>query len=392
MPSPALTTEFLEKVQGVDLAALFAASIRKLAAKDLPDAEVRKLCAKDMRERLIAKADMTERALSLVNFEIFVNEAVEALRPLRVSITTRGGKIARLALPADIPGVAEKIAASWQDAAKITRMMTKVAAEGKRQDIDTEHGNIACERVKAGKSGPEWEKPKGILHKMFTYARNTTFAVVALAGLVSGMYSVQLSLAPNEANRATLSELEEGFGVEARKSLGTQRWREGVENAMNDTEFDALIKEDFLLSRLMSGLDELPNAVEKCHFVNRFWNSLRGAHDIDQYGEDEYWAKPSEMWKNFGGDCEDYVLAKYVTLRKAGFDKEDLHILCTESRDGVGHALLAVKTESGYKVLDNLSKDMLTLEEAASRYKLRDSLNEQGSTAYKIKHTASMRM
>jgi predicted transglutaminase-like cysteine proteinase len=52
--------------------------------------------------------------------------------------------------------------------------------------------------------------------------------------------------------------------------------------------------------------------------TNRFLNDWRYKPDDQNYGQRDYWATPLEFLRR-SGDCEDYAIAKYVTLRELGF-------------------------------------------------------------------------
>lgn len=58
------------------------------------------------------------------------------------------------------------------------------------------------------------------------------------------------------------------------------------------------------------------------------------------------------------GDCEDYVLAKRAELIKAGLPAGALRIATARTRQGVGHAVLVVRTSQGDFVLDNLTSQV----------------------------------
>ncbi|WP_095152950.1 cysteine protease LapG [Pseudomonas sp. Irchel s3b5] len=61
--------------------------------------------------------------------------------------------------------------------------------------------------------------------------------------------------------------------------------------------------------------------------VNRFFNKqVRYVEDIDLWHEVDYWETPIEaLWKG-AGDCEDYAIAKYFSLRHLGVPSEKLRI------------------------------------------------------------------
>lgn len=62
--------------------------------------------------------------------------------------------------------------------------------------------------------------------------------------------------------------------------------------------------------------------------VNQFFNSrIRFVDDMTVLGQEDYWATPVEALRKKGaGDCEDYALAKYFTLRELGVPASQLRI------------------------------------------------------------------
>lgn len=69
-------------------------------------------------------------------------------------------------------------------------------------------------------------------------------------------------------------------------------------------------------------LDE-PSRLE---LVNRFFNGIPHMDDQLQWGVPDYWETPLELLAMNGGDCEDYALAKYFTLKSAGVPEERLRV------------------------------------------------------------------
>ena len=57
--------------------------------------------------------------------------------------------------------------------------------------------------------------------------------------------------------------------------------------------------------------------IDQLHAINRFLNDWRYKPDDQNYGQRDYWATPLEFLRR-SGDCEDYAIAKYVTLRELG--------------------------------------------------------------------------
>ena len=70
-----------------------------------------------------------------------------------------------------------------------------------------------------------------------------------------------------------------------------------------------------------------PAQVERqLQLVNSFFNRVRFINDIKHWGQEDYWATPVELLATNGGDCEDFSIAKYLTLRSMGVPDEQLRI------------------------------------------------------------------
>lgn len=99
--------------------------------------------------------------------------------------------------------------------------------------------------------------------------------------------------------------------------------------------------------------------------VNRFLNDWQYKTDAVNYGARDYWATPLEFLRH-SGDCEDYAIAKYVTLRQLGFAAEQLRLVVVHDtvRD-LAHAVLAVYLNDQVYILDNLSRAVLPQQQVA---------------------------
>lgn len=64
--------------------------------------------------------------------------------------------------------------------------------------------------------------------------------------------------------------------------------------------------------------DESRNDEEKLKKVNDFFNSVDYVSDELHWRKKDYWATPLEFLASNGGDCEDFSLAKYFTLKLLG--------------------------------------------------------------------------
>jgi predicted transglutaminase-like cysteine proteinase len=93
--------------------------------------------------------------------------------------------------------------------------------------------------------------------------------------------------------------------------------------------------------------------------INRFVNGWEYRTDADNYGRSDYWATPFEFFRR-SGDCEDYAIAKYRSLRLLGLPADQLRMVVVQDviRD-LPHAVLAVYLEDEVYILDNLTDAVL---------------------------------
>lgn len=67
--------------------------------------------------------------------------------------------------------------------------------------------------------------------------------------------------------------------------------------------------------------------LQKLERVNQFFNQRMAFRDDTRvWGEKDYWATPIEFLRKGAGDCEDFALAKYFTLREIGIPASQLRI------------------------------------------------------------------
>ncbi|ERI53908.1 hypothetical protein EA796_10285 [Pseudomonas sp. AOB-7] len=116
-------------------------------------------------------------------------------------------------------------------------------------------------------------------------------------------------------------------------------------------DWDALIKSSATLSE-----------ADKLGEVNRFFNrTIRFTDDIRLWQQNDYWATPVEMLVKGAGDCEDYSIAKYFTLRRLGIPSEKLRITYVKALNyNQAHMVLTYYASPTAEplVLDNLINDI----------------------------------
>ena len=97
--------------------------------------------------------------------------------------------------------------------------------------------------------------------------------------------------------------------------------------------------------------------LEKLELVNNFFNLVPYYSDLEHWGVKDYWATPFEKLTTFGGDCEDYSIAKYFTLRELGVDDGKMRITYVKALNwDEAHMVLTYAPDPGTipLVLDNL--------------------------------------
>jgi predicted transglutaminase-like cysteine proteinase len=131
------------------------------------------------------------------------------------------------------------------------------------------------------------------------------------------------------------------YGPDAEKRIVA--WRKAVDGVQGGTDLEKLIA------------------------VNNFFNQMDFVDDIDHWGKEDYWATPIEFLGTRGGDCEDFTIAKYFSLRELGVPDEKLRLVYVKAlKLNQHHMVLAYyhKPTAIPVLLDNLDK---TLKPASKR-------------------------
>ncbi|QDF28245.1 transglutaminase-like cysteine peptidase [Halarcobacter anaerophilus] len=138
--------------------------------------------------------------------------------------------------------------------------------------------------------------------------------------------------------------------------------------------------------------------LHKLKDVNDFWNKIKYKRDIVVWRKKDYWATPFEFLSVGAGDCEDYAIAKYFSLRELGVPDSKLRItyvklLRAGRKYEEAHMVLTYYHKPGATpiVLDNVNKK---LKLATTRKDLRPvySFNAQGLWQAKNRGRTSIRV
>lgn len=102
--------------------------------------------------------------------------------------------------------------------------------------------------------------------------------------------------------------------------------------------------------------------------INDFFNRrVIFAEDLDIWGVPDYWATPLETMGRGRGDCEDFSIAKYISLRLLGVSDEKLRLIYVSARIGgmfsqvtQAHMVLGYypQPEAEPLILDNLISEI----------------------------------
>lgn len=101
---------------------------------------------------------------------------------------------------------------------------------------------------------------------------------------------------------------------------------------------------------------------EKLEIVNNFINKISFSEDIGVWKKENYWTTPIEFITRNAGDSENYIIAKYVSLRALGVPDDRLRIMYVNLlKPKKSHMVLAYDEQpnSMPMVLDNINIKIL---------------------------------
>jgi predicted transglutaminase-like cysteine proteinase len=192
-------------------------------------------------------------------------------------------------------------------------------------------------------------------HWLLRWARVLLFAV-SLAALAQELVVI---------TDAQIAQLAQNFGPVAKNRLTA--WRNVLTAPKNK---------------------QLPER-QKLELVNDFMNQTPFISDLQHWGKTDYWATPVEFLSTNGGDCEDFSIAKYFTLRALGVADDKLRITYVKElvQYKEAHMVLAYfpNADDEPLVLDNINKSILP---ASARTDLQPVYSFNGSGLWLAKENA----
>lgn len=126
-------------------------------------------------------------------------------------------------------------------------------------------------------------------------------------------------------------------------------------------------------------LDNLQDAdaMAQLKSIHRYMNETTYIIDPRNWNLKDYWATPKQFFDR-DGDCEDYAIAKFMSLRALGWRNDQLRIAVVQDENlGIAHAILIVYFEGEAWVLDN-QIDKIIKAKRILHYRPYYSINEDG--------------
>jgi len=114
-----------------------------------------------------------------------------------------------------------------------------------------------------------------------------------------------------------------------------------------------------LLMERLIGVPEAQKIVE----VNRFFNQVEYQTDINTWGKKDYWASRLEFLGKGQGDCEDFAVAKFLTMIQLGVPEKKLFLTYVKAvgYPEAAHLVVTYYNQPGSVplVLDNYNRVIL---------------------------------
>ena len=203
---------------------------------------------------------------------------------------------------------------------------------------------------------------------------------LALAGIA--LLSLALS---GEASAAAMPAYPKLFGTSEQRSVNLKpfpKWTGALaryfkdsglpEGSCDDAAFNACH-----LAYWSDFIEKLTDAppLEQLDRINRYMNEAPYITDPRNYNVTDYWATPKQFFDN-DGDCEDYAIAKFTSLRALGWDNAQMRIVVLQDLNlQIAHAVLVVYVDGEAWILDNQIAQIVTAD-SIRHYRPLFSLNE----------------
>jgi predicted transglutaminase-like cysteine proteinase len=197
------------------------------------------------------------------------------------------------------------------------------------------------------------------------WRRGTVLNSLVIACLIVGygMLVAAPSLAKLPLIKTPFSAIEGALSVRAIALKSTspfRKWRTALARTQAASARSSFLGQN-QWQAIISRIGALP-AKKRLGAVNDAFNRITYRKDKDTWGQTDYWTSPQELLSRGQGDCEDYALAKYFTLRALGYAADQLLILTyRDLKINAGHTVLMVREGNKWVVLDNRRRLLMPL-------------------------------
>lgn len=124
--------------------------------------------------------------------------------------------------------------------------------------------------------------------------------------------------------------------------------------------------------------------IDLLNAVNLYMNRSPYIIDPVNWGIPDYWATPDEFFLK-DGDCEDYAISKFVTLKRLGVDPSLMRLVILQDENlRIAHAVLAVEIDGLFHILDNQVDGVLPHTKIL-HYRPVYSINEDGWWLHQVR-------
>ncbi|SEK99048.1 Predicted transglutaminase-like cysteine proteinase [Roseateles sp. YR242] len=154
-------------------------------------------------------------------------------------------------------------------------------------------------------------------------------------------------------------------------ALGTTLWSEGARAWDRDKlEESAAARSPRTLVEMRAMLQmvqraaAVPEERQRLTVINNFFNQrIAFRDDTEVWGVIDYWATPLELLDKGRGDCEDYAIAKYMSLLAAGVPQARLRMVYVRAQfqgRSQAHMVLAYYPQPDAEplILDNINPEI----------------------------------
>lgn len=103
------------------------------------------------------------------------------------------------------------------------------------------------------------------------------------------------------------------------------------------------------------------NDIENIEAINIYVNHFKYKSDKENYGQNDYYAKPIEMIKKNAGDCEDFAILKYnILIKEFNINQKQLSFQYGEyGNSKIPHIVLVYKNNGKEYILDNNTNNLV---------------------------------